>query len=117
MAGADAIGEVRQLRLVVTAHYYDEAVAFYRDTLGFQQEAAYGIRGRAGHDPGGRAGDRRLNRGMAINQKSPASGGNDHDVDHAAANMGTFWSEAVTSWRFEAGSGRSATIVVDIATG
>lgn len=39
MAGADAIGEVRQLRLVVTAHDYDEAVAFYRDALGLQQEA------------------------------------------------------------------------------
>jgi lactoylglutathione lyase len=32
---------VRQLRLVVTAPDYDEAVRFYRDVLGLPEEAAY----------------------------------------------------------------------------
>jgi lactoylglutathione lyase len=32
---------VRQLRVVVTADDYDEAVAFYRDALGLAPEAAY----------------------------------------------------------------------------
>jgi predicted enzyme related to lactoylglutathione lyase len=35
------VGEVRQLRVVVTADDYDEAVTFYRDALGLPQEAAY----------------------------------------------------------------------------
>jgi predicted enzyme related to lactoylglutathione lyase len=33
--------EVRQLRVVVTAADYDEAVAFYRDALGLRVEEAY----------------------------------------------------------------------------
>lgn len=33
--------QVRQLRVVVTADDYDEAVAFYRDALGLSLEAAY----------------------------------------------------------------------------
>jgi lactoylglutathione lyase len=32
---------VRELRVVVTADDYDEAVRFYRDTLGLSQRAAY----------------------------------------------------------------------------
>ncbi|HSG85396.1 MAG TPA: VOC family protein [Candidatus Limnocylindrales bacterium] len=34
-------GGVRQLRLVVTAEDYDEALRFYRDVLGMPQEAAF----------------------------------------------------------------------------
>jgi len=34
-------GDVRQLRVVVTADDYDAAVAFYRDVLGLVPEAAY----------------------------------------------------------------------------
>jgi lactoylglutathione lyase len=34
-------GDVRQLRVVVTAEDYDTAVAFYRDALGLAEEAAY----------------------------------------------------------------------------
>lgn len=36
---------VRQMRLVVTATDYDEALAFYRDTLGLPQLAAYAVAG------------------------------------------------------------------------
>jgi lactoylglutathione lyase len=36
---------VRQLRLVVTATDYDEAVMFYRDVLGLPQEAAFAVAG------------------------------------------------------------------------
>jgi lactoylglutathione lyase len=36
---------VRQLRLVVTAADYDEAIAFYRDVLGLPQEAAFAVAG------------------------------------------------------------------------
>ena len=36
---------VRQMRLVVTAADYDEAVAFYRDVLGLRQEAAFAAAG------------------------------------------------------------------------
>jgi lactoylglutathione lyase len=36
---------VRQLRLVVTADDYDEAVAFYRDVLGLREEAAFAAEG------------------------------------------------------------------------
>ena len=38
---------VRQLRLVVAADDYDEAVAFYRDVLGLPQEEAYEADGGA----------------------------------------------------------------------
>jgi lactoylglutathione lyase len=34
-------GKVKQLRLVVTADDYDEALRFYRDVLGLTQEAAF----------------------------------------------------------------------------
>jgi predicted enzyme related to lactoylglutathione lyase len=34
-------GDVLQLRVVVTADDYDEAVAFYRDVLGLPEEAAH----------------------------------------------------------------------------
>jgi lactoylglutathione lyase len=44
MTGAPA---VRQLRLVVTADDYDEAVRFYRDVLGMPEEAAFS--GEGGH--------------------------------------------------------------------
>jgi predicted enzyme related to lactoylglutathione lyase len=40
-------GDVRQLRVVVTAEDYDQAVAFYRDALGLQEKAAHA-------SPGGR---------------------------------------------------------------
>ncbi len=36
---------VRQLRLVVTAPDYDEAIAFYRDVLGLRQEAGFAVAG------------------------------------------------------------------------
>jgi predicted enzyme related to lactoylglutathione lyase len=36
---------VRQLRLVVTADDYDEAVAFYRDVLGMPEEGAFAAEG------------------------------------------------------------------------
>jgi predicted enzyme related to lactoylglutathione lyase/uncharacterized protein YciI len=36
---------IRQLRLVVTADDYDTALAFYRDTLGLRQEAAFAAAG------------------------------------------------------------------------
>jgi len=36
---------VRQLRLVVTAADYDEALAFYRDTLGLPELAAFAVAG------------------------------------------------------------------------
>jgi lactoylglutathione lyase len=35
------VGGVRQLRVVVTADDYDQAVTFYRDALGLPEEAAY----------------------------------------------------------------------------
>jgi lactoylglutathione lyase len=37
----DRPAPVRQLRLVVTAADYEEALAFYRDVLGLTEEAAY----------------------------------------------------------------------------
>lgn len=37
--------KVRQLRLVVTAEDYDEALRFYRDVLGMPQEAAFAVEG------------------------------------------------------------------------
>ena len=42
---------VRQLRLVVTADDYDEALRFYRDVLGLPEGAASHGRGRPGHHP------------------------------------------------------------------
>jgi catechol 2,3-dioxygenase-like lactoylglutathione lyase family enzyme len=39
--------QVRQLRLVVTADDYDEAVRFFRDALGLTEEAAFS--GEGGH--------------------------------------------------------------------
>lgn len=36
-----AVTEVRELRLVVTVDDYDAALAFYRDTLGLAEQAAY----------------------------------------------------------------------------
>jgi catechol 2,3-dioxygenase-like lactoylglutathione lyase family enzyme len=35
------MGKVLQMRLVVEAENYDEAVAFYRDALGLEEEAAF----------------------------------------------------------------------------
>jgi len=35
------VSEVRELRLVVTVDDYDAALAFYRDTLGLVEQAAY----------------------------------------------------------------------------
>ncbi len=40
MSTADA-GPVRELRLVVTAHDYDDAVRFYRDVLGLPERESY----------------------------------------------------------------------------
>jgi len=39
------MAQVRQLRLVVTATDYDEALAFFRDTLGLAEEGAYEANG------------------------------------------------------------------------
>jgi predicted enzyme related to lactoylglutathione lyase len=36
---------VREMRLVVTAEDYDEALAFYRDALGLRQIAAFAVAG------------------------------------------------------------------------
>jgi lactoylglutathione lyase len=36
---------VKQLRLVVTAPDYDEALRFYRDVLGMREEAAFAVEG------------------------------------------------------------------------
>ena len=41
MSSDDAESRVRELRLVVTAPDYDEALHFYRDVLGLRQRAAY----------------------------------------------------------------------------
>lgn len=38
-------GRVRQLRVVVTAEDYDEAVTFYRDVLGLPEEGAFAAEG------------------------------------------------------------------------
>jgi lactoylglutathione lyase len=40
------VGDVRQLRVCVTADDYDEALRFYRDVLGLPVREAYGERGR-----------------------------------------------------------------------
>lgn len=45
MAAAGPPSEVRQLRVVVTAEDYDEAVTFYRDVLGLPEEAAFAAEG------------------------------------------------------------------------
>ncbi len=47
MSDADERPEVRELRLVVTAEDYDEALCFYRDVLGLRERAAF-------TSPGGR---------------------------------------------------------------
>ena len=47
MAGGGDRAEVRELRLVVTAEDYDEALRFYRDALGLRERAAF-------TSPGGR---------------------------------------------------------------
>lgn len=46
-AGAGAVPgmTVRELRLVVTAEDYEQALAFYRDTLGLPQRAAFSSEG------------------------------------------------------------------------
>ncbi len=46
-AGAGAVTgmTVRELRLVVTAEDYEQALAFYRDTLGLPQRAAFSSEG------------------------------------------------------------------------
>ena len=46
-ASAESVIGVSELRLVVTAEDYEEALAFYRDTLGLPQRAAFS-------SPGGR---------------------------------------------------------------
>ncbi len=38
-------GRIRQLRMVVTAEDYDEAVTFYRDVLGMPEEGAFAAEG------------------------------------------------------------------------
>ncbi len=38
----DAVPGVRQMRLIVEAADFDEAVAFYRDALGLSEQAAFG---------------------------------------------------------------------------
>jgi catechol 2,3-dioxygenase-like lactoylglutathione lyase family enzyme len=47
MTAPDRVQGVRELRLVVTAEDYDEALRFYRDVLGLRERAAY-------TSPGGR---------------------------------------------------------------
>jgi len=47
VSDADERPEVRELRLVVTAEDYDEALRFYRDVLGLRERAAF-------TSPGGR---------------------------------------------------------------
>lgn len=50
------VGGVRQLRVVVTAPDYDEALRFYRDVLGMPEEAAFsGDGGRVAILDAGRA--------------------------------------------------------------
>jgi predicted enzyme related to lactoylglutathione lyase len=49
------VGEVRQLRVCVTASDYDEALRFYRDVLGLPVREAYGERGRVTILDAGRA--------------------------------------------------------------
>jgi catechol 2,3-dioxygenase-like lactoylglutathione lyase family enzyme len=50
------VGAVRQLRIVVTAADYDEALRFYRDVLGLPEEAAFsGEGGRVAILDAGRA--------------------------------------------------------------
>ena len=39
-------GNVRELRVCVTAKDYDEALRFYRDVLGLREVAAFSGRGR-----------------------------------------------------------------------
>lgn len=45
MDNDDPLRTVRQLRLVVTAPDYDDALRFYRDALGMRQEAAFAAAG------------------------------------------------------------------------
>jgi lactoylglutathione lyase len=47
MSTPEQLQDVRELRLVVTAEDYDEALRFYRDVLGLRERAAYS-------SPGGR---------------------------------------------------------------
>jgi lactoylglutathione lyase len=47
MSRPEQLQDVRELRLVVTAEDYDEALRFYRDVLGLRERAAYS-------SPGGR---------------------------------------------------------------
>ena len=61
--------EVGELRLVVTAADYDEALRFYRDVLGLPERAAYSSPGgrvtiwrRAGHAGTGRPAARGVHR-------------------------------------------------------
>ena len=56
---------VRQMRLVVTADDYDEALAFYRDVLGLPELGVVRRRGRPRHDPGRRASHARADRSAA----------------------------------------------------
>jgi lactoylglutathione lyase len=49
------MGDVRQLRVCVTAPDYDEALRFYRDVLGLTVREAYGERGRVTILDAGRA--------------------------------------------------------------
>jgi lactoylglutathione lyase len=49
------VGEVRQLRVCVTASDYDEALRFYRDVLGLRVREAFGERGRVTILDAGRA--------------------------------------------------------------
>ena len=44
---SDQLGPVRQLRLVVEAEDYEDAVRFYRDVLGLPEQAAYEAEGDA----------------------------------------------------------------------
>jgi catechol 2,3-dioxygenase-like lactoylglutathione lyase family enzyme len=63
-------GRVRQLRLVVRADDFDEALAFYRDVVGMPQSAAYEADGGApsrSSRPGGRPSSSRTPR------RSPSS--------------------------------------------
>jgi catechol 2,3-dioxygenase-like lactoylglutathione lyase family enzyme len=48
---------VHQLRVVVTAQDYDDALHFYRDVLGLPEREVFRVAGRPRDAPRGRPGD------------------------------------------------------------
>ena len=80
---APTAGPVRQLRLVVAADRFDEAVTFYRDRLGLVQEETTRWSG-AGHDPRRRAGDPRVVERRTAGSDRHGRGGSTRDRSSAA---------------------------------